>query len=173
MLWLKSVLLKQSDVAYRQYFSPSCQGPVPYLCHLRIILTILSTDNNYFFFHSLVFIKVLITFSLFPPPSQSFYFDRDDVALKGFAKYFKNASDEERGHAETFMGCQNKRGGRVILQDIRKPIKQEWASGLEAMTVALELEKTVNQALLDLHKIFTNHNDPQVDLSYLFIYNCV
>jgi ferritin heavy chain len=50
---------------------------------------------------------------------QAYYFDRDDVALPGFCKYFKKASDEERGHAEKFMKYQNRRGGRIVLQDIK------------------------------------------------------
>ena len=47
------------------------------------------------------------------------YFDRDDVALKGFHKFFKESSDEEREHAEKFMKYQNMRGGRVVLQTIQ------------------------------------------------------
>merc|ERR1711871_1563579 len=31
------------------------------------------------------------------------HFQRDDVALHGFAKYFQHASDEEREHAEKFQ----------------------------------------------------------------------
>ena len=50
---------------------------------------------------------------------QAFYFDRDDVALPGFAKYFNKASEEEREHAEKLMKFQNQRGGRVVLQDIK------------------------------------------------------
>lgn len=34
------------------------------------------------------------------------YFDRDNVGLPGFAQYFKNESDEERGHAEMLMKYQ-------------------------------------------------------------------
>lgn len=34
------------------------------------------------------------------------YFDRDNVGLPGFAKYFKDASDEERGHAHLLMEFQ-------------------------------------------------------------------
>ncbi len=60
------------------------------------------------------------------------------------------------------MKFQNQRGGRIVLQDVAKPSKQEWSSGLEAMEAALELEKTVNQSLLDLHALATNHSDPQV-----------
>jgi ferritin heavy chain len=91
--------------------------------------------------------------------SMAFYFDRDDVALPGFHKYFKHASDEEREHAEILMTMQNKRGGRIVLQNIQKPDRDEWGSGLEAMQAALALEKNVNQALLDLHKLGASHED--------------
>jgi len=94
--------------------------------------------------------------------SMSFYFDRDDVALKGFAKFFKESSDEEREHAEKLMKYQNKRGGRIVLQPIQKPERDEWGTGLEAMETALALEKTVNQSLLDLHKIADGHGDAQM-----------
>jgi len=94
--------------------------------------------------------------------SMSFYFDRDDIALPGFAKYFAKASEEEREHAEKLMKYQNKRGGRIVLQDIKKPDRDEWGSGLEAMQVALQLEKSVNQSLLDIHKIASQHEDAQL-----------
>lgn len=94
--------------------------------------------------------------------SMSFYFDRDDVALPGFASFFKKSSDEEREHAEKLMKFQNKRGGRVVLQDIKKPDRDEWGTGLDAMQVALGLEKSVNQALLDLHAVADSHRDAQM-----------
>ncbi len=50
---------------------------------------------------------------------QAFYFDRDDVALPGFHKFFKHSSDEEREHAEKLMKLQNTRGGRIVLQDVK------------------------------------------------------
>lgn len=92
---------------------------------------------------------------------QSFHFDREDVALPGFKKFFHDASEEEREHAEKLMKFQNQRGGRILLHDIPKPVKQDWNSGLEAMEAALELEKTVNQSLLDLHAVATSNNDAQ------------
>jgi len=93
--------------------------------------------------------------------SMAMYFDRDDVALPGFAKFFKHNSDEEREHAEKFMKFQNQRGGRIKLNDIKKPDRDEWGSGLEAMQTALALEKNVNQSLLDLHKVADTHSDFQ------------
>ena len=60
---------------------------------------------------------------------QSYYFDRDDVALAGFAKYFKKSAEEELEHAQKFMKYQNQRGGRIVLQAIKKPEKDEWGTG--------------------------------------------
>ncbi|XP_005872256.2 PREDICTED: ferritin heavy chain [Myotis brandtii] len=93
---------------------------------------------------------------------QSYYFDRDDVALKNFAKYFLHQSHEEREHAEKLMKLQNQRGGRIFLQDIKKPDRDDWENGLNAMECALHLEKSVNQSLLDLHKLATEKNDPHL-----------
>lgn len=53
------------------------------------------------------------------PPFQAFYFSRDDVALNGFSHFFKENSDEEREHAEKLLSFQNKRGGRVVLHDVK------------------------------------------------------
>jgi len=94
--------------------------------------------------------------------SMAFYFDRDDVALKGFHKFFSKSSEEEREHAEKLMKFQNQRGGRIVLQNIQKPERDEWGSGLEAMQAALALEKNVNQSLLDLHKLADSHGDAQM-----------
>ena len=57
------------------------------------------------------------------------------------------------------MEYQAKRGGRVVFQDIVKPSSMEWGTPLEAMEAALELEKTVNQSLLDLHKVAGDKGD--------------
>uniref|UniRef100_A0A8C8RCV6 Ferritin n=1 Tax=Pelusios castaneus TaxID=367368 RepID=A0A8C8RCV6_9SAUR len=94
--------------------------------------------------------------------SMSCYFDRDDVALQHMAKFLKEQSHEEREHAEKFLTYQNKRGGRIVLQDIKKPEQDEWGNSQEAMQCALQLEKTVNQALLDLHKLATEKSDPHL-----------
>ncbi|KAG8433992.1 hypothetical protein GDO86_012376 [Hymenochirus boettgeri] len=91
--------------------------------------------------------------------SMSYYFERDDVALHHVAEFFKDTSKERRECAEKLMKYQNKRGGRNILMEIKRPERDEWGSTLEAMQMALELEKNVNQALLDLHNIATERKD--------------
>merc|ERR1711997_291003 len=62
-------------------------------------------------------------------------------------------------HGMKLMEYQTKRGGRVAFQDIAKPTTMEWGTPLEAMEAALELEKTVNQSLLDLHKVAGDKGD--------------
>ncbi|MCL4159267.1 UNVERIFIED_CONTAM: hypothetical protein GTU68_029421 [Idotea baltica] len=86
--------------------------------------------------------------------SMAAYFDRDDVALPGFKKFFEESSDEEREHAQKLIKYQNLRGGRVLLQQIDKPQKDEWSTGLDAMQAALELEKHVNQVLYLIQYLF-------------------
>ncbi|CAI9738884.1 soma ferritin-like isoform X2 [Octopus vulgaris] len=94
--------------------------------------------------------------------SMAYYFDRDDVALKGFFEFFKKRSEEEKEHAEKFMKYQNKRGGRIILKPIEKPAHDAWGGGLRAVEISLDLEKDVNAALLKLHKIAEESGDPQM-----------
>ncbi|XP_018428621.1 PREDICTED: ferritin, middle subunit-like [Nanorana parkeri] len=44
----------------------------------------------------------------------------------------------------------------------QKPERDEWGNTLDAMQAALQLEKTVNHALLDLHKLATDKVDPHL-----------
>lgn len=96
---------------------------------------------------------------------QSAYYDRHDVALPGVAKFFKKSSQEELEHAQKLMEYQNKRGGKVVMIALKKPAKDEWGSALDGMKVAQELERTVNQALLDLHATSDKNGDYQVRVS--------
>merc|ERR1712076_50467 len=93
--------------------------------------------------------------------SMATYFGRDDIALPGFSKRFKDASQEETEHADKLIDYQTMRGGKVVFRDISRPNRDEWGTALEAVEASLELEKTVNQSLLDMHKIASDHNDAQ------------
>ncbi|KAG5053105.1 ferritin-4, chloroplastic-like isoform X1 [Glycine soja] len=94
------------------------------------------------------------------------YFDRDNVALRGLAKFFKESSEEEREHAEKLMEYQNKRGGRVKLQSIVMPLSEfdhaDKGDALHAMELALSLEKLTNEKLLNLHSVATKNGDVQL-----------
>ncbi|XP_059496682.1 ferritin, middle subunit-like [Stegostoma tigrinum] len=90
------------------------------------------------------------------------YFDQDDVALPHLSQFFKDQSQEKQEHAGKLLKFQNQCGGQVLLQDVKKPERDEWGNSLQAMQVALDLEKNVNQSLLDLHQLATAQTDPHL-----------
>merc|ERR1712046_537594 len=89
------------------------------------------------------------------------HFERDDVALFGFAKFFQHQSDEEREHAEKFQQYLLLRGGRLELKDIKAPPTSH-DSCLSAMEAALQLERDVNESLLNMHKVADDDHDAQL-----------
>ncbi|KAB0344673.1 hypothetical protein FD754_021599 [Muntiacus muntjak] len=90
----------------------------------------------------------------------AFYLDlSDDVTLKHFSGFFFLRSHEHSNTAESLMFLQNRRGGRVCFLDIRHPESREWESELQAMQDTLQLEKYINQSLLDLHQLATESCD--------------
>jgi len=93
---------------------------------------------------------------------QAQHFDRDDVALQGISRYFKRLSDGEMERVERLMKLQNKRGGRILLQDIERPKQVDWGSAVDAMKASLAMEKAVNTSLLKLHEIADKHGDPHL-----------
>jgi len=94
--------------------------------------------------------------------AMAFYFDRDDVALPNFKKYFLELSGAKREDAEQLMHYQNKRGGRLVHNSIEKPANDEWGSCLQSMQTALSLEKQITQSFLDLHRLAKLHKDPEM-----------
>lgn len=94
----------------------------------------------------------------------AYQFDRHDVALKGFSKFFKKNSDEEREHAQKLMKYLNSRGGTIRLECIKAPLANvsEVSAGLDAMQMALKLERDVNDSLLRLHRLASERNDPHL-----------
>lgn len=93
----------------------------------------------------------------------STYFDRDDVGLQKLVEYFAKASLEERGHADQLMAYQNKRGGTVHMNNVN-PMNIDINRSndiMDAFMIALNLEKTINQHLLELHQVASEEHDPQ------------
>ncbi|XP_076008427.1 ferritin, middle subunit [Genypterus blacodes] len=90
------------------------------------------------------------------------YFDRDDIALPSFSSFFLERSMKEREQAEKLLEYQNMRGGRILLQTIAKPIREDWRGGLDAMSFSLEFQKTLNTSVLDVHRRAGVNTDPHL-----------
>lgn len=90
------------------------------------------------------------------------YFDRDDVALPKFSAFFLERSMKEREQAEKLLEYQNMRGGRILLQTIAKPSREDWRGGLDAMSFSLEYQKSLNTCVLDVHRRAGTRTDPHL-----------
>ncbi|KAK2820302.1 hypothetical protein Q5P01_023261 [Channa striata] len=90
------------------------------------------------------------------------YFDRDDVALPNFSSFFLERSKTEREQAEKLLEYQNTRGGRILLQTIAKPSREDWKSGLDAISFSLDYQKTLNTCILNVHNRTGTHTDPHL-----------
>ena len=90
------------------------------------------------------------------------HFDRDDMALPGFSKFFKDLAEEHQRQGNNMKAYQNKRGGRILLHKIQEPNPQSWNSGLQGMEEALQVEKNINQCLLNLTSCGKSVGDPQI-----------
>eukprot|EP00170_Pyropia_yezoensis_P004018 contig_16570_g4029 len=92
------------------------------------------------------------------------YFNRDTVALPGFAKYFEEQSLEERTHADEFMRYMNKRGGQVVLKPLAVPSMSfnntdGTSDAVYAMDLHLQLEKFVWAKLEEVAAAANADND--------------
>ncbi|KAM9773784.1 ferritin, lower subunit isoform 1-T2 [Syngnathus typhle] len=92
--------------------------------------------------------------------SLGMYFNRDDVALNKFASFFLELSGKEQEHAEKLLGYQNMRGGRILLQTIAKPTREDWKGGLDALSFSLDYQKAMNTCILEAHRKADANRDP-------------
>lgn len=93
--------------------------------------------------------------------SMSTYFDRYDVAQPGLSQFFKKCSNQDLEQAETLIKYTSKRGGSVLLDDI-KLHDIDWTNALEVLEIALGIVKKLNKSLLDLHQLASSCNDPHL-----------
>ncbi|XP_068610510.1 ferritin, lower subunit-like isoform X2 [Brachionichthys hirsutus] len=94
--------------------------------------------------------------------SLGMYFDRDDVALPKFSSFFLERSVKEREQAERLLEYQNGRGGRVLLQTITKPTREDWRGALDALSFSLNYQKSLNSCFLDVHGRASSNADPHL-----------
>lgn len=70
----------------------------------------------------------------------------ESIGLEGIAHWFKAQSAEEYTHAMKIYGFINEKGGRVVLDAIKKP-KQDFKSVKQLFELALEHEKFVTDSI--------------------------
>jgi len=83
------------------------------------------------------------------------HFARDTVNRPGFSEFFFKSASEEREHAIKVIEYLLMRGQLTsdvskLLKFPLKPLREEWNSGVEALTDALNLEAKVTRSIRDI-----------------------
>lgn len=82
----------------------------------------------------------------------------EDKGLSGLANFMIVQAEEERFHAMKFFDYVNERGGRVILEEIKKP-KIEFNSALDVFQKSLDHEEFVTKSINELMDVAIEEND--------------
>ena len=76
----------------------------------------------------------------------------------GFARWMRLQAQEELAHAMRLFDYVNRRGGRVVLQEIARP-PEAYGTPLEAFRNALEHEEAVTASIHRLFALAGEHQD--------------
>ena len=96
------------------------------------------------------------------------YFAHDRIALEGFAKMFEHSWKEEIGHGQKLIEYGLMRGSKMETPSVSKPDDKKWEkmNACEIVSHALDMEKSINAHLLQVHKCGdgdkVSNNDPQL-----------
>jgi ferritin heavy chain len=91
--------------------------------------------------------------------SMAYYFDRHDVALPGFSCFFYRELKRGRFLAKRMIRYMNKRGGKFVFDEIKKPARDEWGTGIEALEFCLEVLKKVYDGVNKVVETAISSND--------------
>ncbi|KAI7692892.1 Ferritin [Sarcoptes scabiei] len=83
----------------------------------------------------------------------SFYFSSINVTRPGFSKFFAEQAKEEHEHFEKFINYIRIRGEDIDTFNITMPSKNKWINAADAIEDAIELEHTVTNEIMRLHRI--------------------
>jgi len=82
----------------------------------------------------------------------------ETIGLNGIAHWFRLQSEEEYTHAMKIYEYINERGGKVILEEIKKP-EQNFKSVKQLFELALEHEEFVTDSINKLVDLATKEKD--------------
>lgn len=93
---------------------------------------------------------------------QAAHFSRSDVALFGFAEYFKKASSQEHDHAHELTELATKRFAPLNFKNINAGNERKFTSSVEAFKAALKKEMDVANSFQILYQQAIEDKDVHV-----------
>ncbi|XP_055293868.1 ferritin light chain-like [Moschus berezovskii] len=94
--------------------------------------------------------------------SLSIYFEGNGMALSGAGRFFRALAKEKQEGAQLLLKMLKAWGDDVLVQGGQTLSPEKWNTSVDAMESAMALEKSLNQALLDLHALGRASADAQL-----------
>ncbi|XP_004606884.2 ferritin, heavy subunit-like [Sorex araneus] len=86
----------------------------------------------------------------------------DDAQIPPYIPFFEDQVEVKKEHARQFVRFLKSYRAKVSLPVIKRPDKQIWETGLEAVQTALDLEKQLDFLLQDLDTVAGRSGDTPV-----------
>lgn len=94
--------------------------------------------------------------------SLSVYFEGSGMAMNGVGHFFRMLAKEKQEGAQLLLKMRKSWGDGALVQSGQTLSPEKWNASVEAMEYAVALEKSLNQALLDLHALGRASADVQL-----------
>lgn len=95
--------------------------------------------------------------------SMAYYFDRDVIGLFGMADFNRWCAFDNAINARKVMDYIVERGGRVCLDDIKKPDTTEWGAPIESLKSLLKEYQELYDLVLRVHDKAHENHDPHLN----------
>ncbi|KAM7225749.1 hypothetical protein CapIbe_023726, partial [Capra ibex] len=94
--------------------------------------------------------------------SVSVYFEGSGTAMNGVGRFFRVLAKEKQEGAQLLLKMRKSWGDGALVQSGQMLSPEKWNTSVDAMEDAVALEKSLNQALLDLHSLGRARADVQL-----------
>ena len=91
--------------------------------------------------------------------SMIYYFERQEIGLNGFSCFINRKRKTGINLIKKILNYMNMRGGKVVFNNIQKPVRDEWGTGIETLQVCLELFKKLYETVNQVDQTATTNND--------------
>ncbi|XP_036121756.1 ferritin light chain-like [Molossus molossus] len=94
--------------------------------------------------------------------SLGFSFNHDDMPLENMGHFFRELAKEKLKGTKHLLKMQNQCGDHSLFQNVLELSQDEWGKTQDTMEAILDIEKNLNEALVDLHALGSIHTNPHL-----------
>ena len=96
--------------------------------------------------------------------SMAYFFERPDIGLNGFSCFINRKVKSGKYMIRKLLNYVNTRGGKVVFTEVKKPGKDEWGTGLEAIRVCVDSFKSFYDRVNQVDQTARTNNDSHLSM---------